>query len=239
MHVSFEKTLTRQDLIAALWHGRDPFADPPERLRPLDLQGWRSQHPYLDEAVEQFRPSVIVEVGTWKGASALHFARAMSERDVAGTIIAVDTWLGAVDHWAEASLFAELATEHGFPSLYRTFLANVLREGQAERVIPLPLDSVNAAELLRLRGVTADVIHLDAGHEETSVAADLRAWWPVLRPGGLFIADDYDRLGGRFPGVTRAVDAFCAEFGVRGPWSFEGKCKFIKPSDPNDADEGA
>ena len=95
--------------------------------------------------------------------------------------------------------------------------------------MPLPLDSVNAAELMRLRGVTADVIHLDAGHEEASVAADLRAWWPVLRPGGLFIADDYDSLGGRFPGVMRAVDAFCAEAGVKGPWSQRGKAKFTKP----------
>lgn len=221
--------MTRHDLIAALWHGRDPFADPPDALRPLDLQGWRSGHPYLAEAVDQVRPAVVVEVGTWKGASALHMARTMAERAIPGTVIAVDTWLGAVDHWADEGLFAELATEHGFPSLYRTFLANVLREGLAERVVPLPLDSVNAAALMRLHGVTADVIHLDAGHEEASVAADLRAWWPLLRPGGLFIADDYDRLGGRFPGVTRAVDQFCAECAVEGPWSFDGKCKFKKP----------
>ena len=220
--------MTRQDLIAALWHGRDPFADPPADLRPADLQGWRSVHPYLEEAVTEIRPRVVIEIGTWKGASALYLARTMAERNVAGTVIAVDTWLGAVDHWADEALFAELGTEHGYPSLYRTFLANVVRDGMTDRIVPLPLDSVNAAELLRLRGVTADVIHLDAGHEEASVTADLRAWWPVLRPGGLLIAYDYDRLGGRFPGVTRAVDAFCSEAGVRGPWSLRGKCKFIK-----------
>ncbi|WP_342108661.1 class I SAM-dependent methyltransferase [Methylobacterium sp. SI9] len=221
--------MTRQDLIAALWHGRDPFADPPADLRPADLQGWRSIHPYLEEAVIAVRPRVVIEIGTWKGASALFLARTMAEHDVAGSVIAVDTWLGAVDHWADAALFAELATEHGYPSLYRTFLANVVREGMTDRIVPLPLDSVNAAELLRLRGIAADVIHLDAGHEEASVAADLRAWWPILRPGGLLIADDYDSTGGRFPGVTRAVDAFCAEAGVQGPWSLRGKCKFIKP----------
>ena len=175
--------MTRQDLIAALWHGRDPFADPPADLRPADLQGWRSVHPYLEEAVTEIRPRVVIEIGTWKGASALYLARTMAERNVAGTVIAVDTWLGAVDHWADEALFAELGTEHGYPSLYRTFLANVVRDGMTDRIVPLPLDSVNAAELLRLRGVTADVIHLDAGHEEASVTADLRAWWPVLRPG--------------------------------------------------------
>lgn len=221
--------MNRHALIAALWHGRDPFADPPADLRPVDLQGWRSIHPYLAEAVTELRPEVIVEIGTWKGASTLYLARTMAEHGIIGSVVAVDTWLGAVDHWADETLFAELATEHGYPSLYRTFLANMLREGVADRVVPLPLDSVNAAELMRLRGVTADVIHLDAGHEEASVAADLRAWWTVLRPGGLFIADDYDSLGGRFPSVTRAVDAFCAEVGVQGPWSHRGKCKFRKP----------
>ncbi|KQP91340.1 methyltransferase [Methylobacterium sp. Leaf113] len=219
---------TRGALLDAFWHGRDPFANPPDDLRPLDLQGWRSVHPYLDAAITEFRPAVVVEIGVWKGASSLNLARTMAAHGVDGTVIAVDTWLGAVDHWADPALFAELVTEHGYPSLYRTFLANVLREGLADRILPLPLDSVNAAELLHLRGVPADVIHLDAGHEEASVMADLRAWWPVLRPGGLLIADDYDRLGGRFPGVTRAVDAFCTEVRVQGPWSQEGKCKLIK-----------
>ena len=37
-------------------------------------------------------------------------------------------------------------------------------------VVPLPLDSVHAAEPMRLRGVCADVIHRDAGNEEAGVA---------------------------------------------------------------------
>ncbi|MCJ2041672.1 class I SAM-dependent methyltransferase [Methylobacterium sp. J-059] len=224
--------MTRNEILAALWHGQDPFTNPPTTLRPLDLQGWRSQHVFLEDAVRQWRPSVVVEVGTWKGASAVHMAKAMAAHGVTGTVIAVDTWLGAVDHWTDAGLFTELATEHGYPSLYRTFLANVLREGLAERVVPLPLDSVNAAELMRLRGVEADVVHLDAGHEEASVAADLAAWWSVLRPGGLFIADDYDSSGGRFPGVQRAVDAFCNLHRIGNRWELRGKCKFVKPAAP-------
>ena len=225
--------MTRDEILAALWHGQDPFANPPTTLRPLDLQGWRSQHVFLDDAVREWRPSIVVEVGTWKGASALHMAKAMGEHGVTGTVIAVDTWLGAVDHWTDPGLFAELATEHGYPSLYRTFPANVLREGLADRVVPLPLDSVNAAELMRLRGVEADVVHLDAGHEEASVAADLAAWWSVLRPGGLFIADDYDSSGGRFPGVQRAVDAFCNLHRIEKRWELRGKCKFVKPAVPS------
>jgi hypothetical protein len=220
--------MTRQDILAALWHGQDPFAGPPDSLRPADLQGWRSRHPFLEEVVVERRPGVIVEVGVWKGASVLYLAGLMAEHGVEGTVIAVDTWLGAVDHWADPGLHAELRAEHGYPNLYRTFLSNVLHEGQAGRVVPLPLDSTNAAALMQMRGIAADVIHLDAGHEEASVAADLAAWWPVLRPGGMLIADDYDAEGGRFPGVMRAVNAFCAANAVEGPWALRGKCKFIK-----------
>ncbi len=60
--------MTRDDILAALWYGRDPFVNPPAELRPLDLQGWRSQHAFLDDAVREWRPSVVVEIGAWKGA---------------------------------------------------------------------------------------------------------------------------------------------------------------------------
>lgn len=220
--------MTRQDILDALWHGRDPFADPPETLRATDLQGWRSQHPFLEQVVIDWRPRIVVEIGVWKGASVHYLAGLMDQHGVAGTVIAVDTWLGAVDHWADPGLSAELRTENGYPTLYRTFLGNILQGGHAGRVVPLPLDSTNAAALLQLRGISADVIHLDAGHEEASVAADLAAWWPILRTGGMLIADDYDSEGGKFPGVMRAVNAFCATHEVEGPWALRGKCKFIK-----------
>ena len=36
-----------------------------------------------------------------------------------------------------------------------------------------------------------DFVYLDAGHDQKSVSADLRAWYPKIKPGGLFIGDDY------------------------------------------------
>ncbi|MBP1179392.1 hypothetical protein JOE48_001356 [Methylobacterium sp. PvR107] len=105
-------------------------------MRPGDLQGWRSIHPYLEEAVIDGRPRAIIEIGTWKGASALVLARTMAAHDVAGTVISVDTWLGAVDLGADEALFAERATAHGYPSLHRTFLANGVRAGMTDRIVP-------------------------------------------------------------------------------------------------------
>ena len=36
-----------------------------------------------------------------------------------------------------------------------------------------------------------DWIYVDALHTYDAVLADLRAWWPKLRPGGLLSGDDY------------------------------------------------
>jgi len=54
----------------------------------------------------------------------------------------------------------------------------------------LPLDSVNAAEILCINGVCVDLIHIDGGHDFRSVVTDLTVWWPRLRGGGILIGDD-------------------------------------------------
>lgn len=55
-----------------------------------------------------------------------------------------------------------------------------------------------------------DFVYLDARHDEPSVTADLAAWFPHVRPGGLICGHDYlDGWKGGMPfGVKRAVDVF-------------------------------
>lgn len=62
-----------------------------------------------------------------------------------------------------------------------------------------------------------DFVYIDADHTHEAVAADLEAWWPKLKDGGLFCGDDYaycDNPGeGRY-GVVEAVDEFMARHGL-------------------------
>ncbi|MBV8523326.1 MAG: class I SAM-dependent methyltransferase, partial [Acetobacteraceae bacterium] len=57
------------------------------------------------------------------------------------------------------------------------------------------------------RNVKVDLVHLDGGHDYRSVMADLQAWWPLVRPGGILIGDDYN-TNGVWPEVRQAFDEF-------------------------------
>jgi hypothetical protein len=213
----------RDELIAALWKGADPFAGAP--LLPPDGMGYStSQHRYLAEAVRELRPRVIVEIGVWKGVSAMVMGRAARDLNLDCAIIAIDTWLGSAEHWIGSTASLTVDRRFGYPMTYYTFLSNVMHDKQAHRFVPLPLDSTNAYEVLRHHGIVPDVIHIDAGHDYRSVMNDLTLWWPMLREGGVLLGDDY-YTGGQWPGVRRAFDEFFGSIEHDG-----GKCRVRKPT---------
>ena len=90
---------TRQMLIDRLWRGNDPFRGFPWNLFDYDLQGWNSQHAYLKDTITSLRPSIIVEIGVWKGGSTVFMANAAKALGLPSVVIAVDTWLGSSEHW--------------------------------------------------------------------------------------------------------------------------------------------
>lgn len=217
-----------EELRQKLWNGGNPFAGFPARLFGEDSQGWASQHPYLAAEVEALRPRVVVELGVWKGGSTLTMAHRLRELGIDGAVIAVDTWLGSWDHWIDPGLRQELCFMHGYPRLFDKFCANIVHHGVQDFVVPLPLDSVNARNVISRLGIVADIIHIDGGHDYEAVTTDLTQWWQVLRPGGVFIGDDYFENGSIWPEVFRAINDFLAK---TPHWGFEfhsGKCRAIK-----------
>ena len=57
----------RASLIATLWQGREPFLNFTPSTPP-DLQGWSgSRDPWLERAVLDLRPRIIVEIGALEG----------------------------------------------------------------------------------------------------------------------------------------------------------------------------
>jgi predicted O-methyltransferase YrrM len=177
-----------------------------------DRQGWNSQHPAFDEIICKTRPDIVIDVGVWKGASTIHLAEIMRRHGVNGAVIAVDTFLGSVEHWDRNSGFAGLIQHRfGRPLLYEQFLSNVVRAGAQDRIVPLPQTTTIAGVLLNRIGVQAGLIHIDASHEYEDVLRDARLYWELLAPGGFLIGDDYNQ---DWPSVMRAADEFAAEKAV-------------------------
>ncbi|MEP9369782.1 class I SAM-dependent methyltransferase [Xanthobacter sp. VNH20] len=217
----------RAELVRKLWHGHDPFEGFDPTGIKVDMQGWGSTHPYLVTSVHEIRPALIIEVGVWKGRSVITMAKTLRALGIPGLVLAVDTWLGSSEHWAIPNMFADLRMKQGYPSLYQTFMANIIHEGLQDLVLPLPLDSGNASVLMRAHKIRAQMMHIDAGHDYRSVANDILQWWPLLESKGIFIGDDY-RVDGHFPGVRRAFDELAAAGGLELEHA-PTKCRIRKP----------
>jgi SAM-dependent methyltransferase len=166
-----------------------------------DLQGWRFDSPAFQSVLDDVRPKTIIEVGSWKGASAVHMAALAPEAD----ILCIDTWLGSVEAYYPLTLtqriHKSLRLRDGWPQLYYTFASNIVRHVGRERVCPLALPSSVAAELLRVKAFVADVVYIDGSHKYRDVKRDLEDYFPLVRPGGILFGDDYDNAE-----VRRAVE---------------------------------
>jgi predicted O-methyltransferase YrrM len=197
------------------------FADLDIAGHTVDTQGWmddqfKATFAAFLEPRDRARPLTVVEVGTWKGRSAVTMAetaKALGFTRV--TIICVDTWLGAPEFWTwglnDPTRGASFRRKDGYPTVFYTFTRNAKALGHADVIAPLPLSSAQAADVLAYYKIAADVIYVDAAHEYESVRADLQAYWKLLAPGGVMFGDDYNC----WPGVTRAVDEFAEAKGLR------------------------
>ena len=178
-----------------------------------DLQGWNSVDPIFESVLTQLKPERIVEVGSWKGLSAIHMATLLKRAGAKGfEILCVDTWLGSAEHWLKRDdpiFFDSLRLKFGHPRLYDQFLANVLATRHDDVITPFPLASGQAAVFLAAKAVKFDLAYIDAAHDEVSVKADLDSYWPLLRSGGVLLGDDYDDAE-----VRAAADRFAAAHSV-------------------------
>lgn len=82
----------------------------------------------------------------------------------------------------------------------------------------LEMSTVGSAELFD-DGVV-DLVFIDADHSYEAVVADIEAWWPKVRDGGLLAGHDYGKAG-----VRRAVEGTFGErvkiVGIDNCWYVE------------------
>jgi hypothetical protein len=185
-------------------YGRDIWEgfQPARPAQPV-IHGWNGDHPVLSHLAVQAAAKVVIDVGVWQGQSTITMAAAMKQAQLDSCVIAIDTFLGSVEHWG-TTYYARF---HGLPDLYQTFLENAYYSGVTDYVVPMPQTSTTAALILQRLGIGAAVVHIDASHEYADVIRDAEEFWKVLGEGGFLIGDDYNEL---WPGVVRAAGEFSA-----------------------------
>lgn len=150
-----------------------------------------------ERLVRECRPGgTIVEVGSFTGLSFAHLAKAARARGAGILCVSVDHGLGGGEPG-----FAALVRKMGgtsAPHLSRRLLA----EGLTEEVLQVVGTSAVASR--QFADGSLDAVFIDADHHAEAVEADIRAWWPKLRPGGIMAGHDWDRPGVK-QGVARAI----------------------------------
>jgi predicted O-methyltransferase YrrM len=158
-------------------------------LDNLPSPNWFHHGEEILTLLELNQAKICVELGSNRGCSAIAMARLI--RKWGGKLTCVDTWS---------------QSQPGYVDL-ADFVANVAAAGVTETVDAIRRTTLEAAADWD-RG-PIDALYVDAGHTKEECLADLKAWWPHIRVGGLVIGDDYDDPHG-IPalGVTAAWDAF-------------------------------
>ena len=209
-------------------YAENPYETAPLDQYEVDMQGWGSTHFFFKEILSYLKPSLIVEVGTWKGMSAMHMADLGKELGIPDLeICCIDTWLGSPGVWTKKEQVADiLKMKHGWPMLYFTFMKNVVERGHHDVITPMPMPSDMGYFVLKQRNVKADMIYIDAGHEYESCIRDLNLYIELLSDDGILLGDDYET----FPGVTQAAHEFADKNGLE---LVATRSKFVLSKNPD------
>lgn len=159
-----------------------------------NIQGWFSFPEFYKSVVKEAKDnSTFVEVGTWKGRSASFMAVEIANSNKKIDFYCVDTWNGSAEHKGEEHVVKG--------TLYEHFLSNI--EPVKSFIKPIRSTSLEAAKQFSFNSL--DFVFIDASHDYENVKKDIEAWYPRVKPGGIFSGHDY---ASDWPGVMRAANEF-------------------------------
>lgn len=162
--------------------------------------------------------SVGVEIGVWRGDSSARFLRKASH-------------LHLVDPWAVASYdgTGEFAGRDEFLRRYAEVVGSTdvqrfaayydqVHREVAERFAgyPVTIHRMTSAKFFATFKEEVDWVYIDGLHSFKGCLADLRGAHDIVKRGGTIYGDDYGmRNHPRLGGVSRAVDLFARETGLK------------------------
>lgn len=145
----------------------------------------------------------FLEIGSFEGRSAVWTAENLAEDGA--HILCVDTWEGGEEHMPADMQGAEFRFDYNVATSHARF--------PDRRIEKIKNTSHKALAAITLTPDRFDFIYIDGSHLAKDVLTDACMAWPLLKPGGVMVFDDYLWSGGgEIHEVLRrpklAVDAF-------------------------------
>jgi hypothetical protein len=166
--------------VTAVSTAAEIFAEPHDWLfwRPSRLRvgsAWVGHIPFAHWLVVAARPRLVVELGTYRGASYGGFCEAVLRGGQPTKCFAVDTWTGD-DH-----------AGHYGDQVYDEFLRfNERRYGRFSTALRMTFDDAAG----RFADGTIDLLHIDGYHTYEAVRHDFETWRPKLSDRALVLFHD-------------------------------------------------
>ena len=168
---------------------------------------------FWDKLVPQLKPTKILEIGSYEGASACYLIDKVAST-VELELHCVDTWAGGVEHGSGGEYAVDMrAVEERF---HRNIGLAQARAGKpvALRIHKSRSDVALSTLIAQGFGNHFDLIYIDGSHQAPDVLSDAILAFRLVRKGGVVAFDDYlwfeglptDRDPLRTP--KPAVDAF-------------------------------
>jgi len=161
------------------------------------IHGWFTFDKLYSEIVTKFgtfekknyipKPATFVEIGSWMGKSSCFMAENIKAYAPHIKFYCVDIWTGS-PHKPEQQAIVQ---KHG-GSIYKCFLHNMADAGVLDYVVPLQLSSLDAVSLFKEKSL--DFVFVDGDHRAGACLADMNAWWPKLKSGGVLAGHDIDLI---------------------------------------------
>lgn len=173
---------------------------------------------------EAMKRKIIIEVGSWHGRS----SRAIGDNLMAGGILyCIDTWNGSIVE--QETNHASAKWKEGDHAFYE-FLQNNLDLIQSGKLIPFRMSSKNASDFFKEKGIKADMIFIDAGHEYSEVRTDIDCWKDVLSEDGIFCGHDFNAWAGVNQAVLEKTNQFYVGVGTTIWYCSKKDIKLDKPA---------
>ena len=149
--------------------------------------------------------SRFVEVGCWKGRSAIYMAIEIMNAQKNIRFDCVDTWEGSGEH-SDVRHIAYDPIVLQKDALFYEFMNNT--EPYRSIINPIRMDSFSASALYENESL--DFVFLDSNHDYDHVINELSLWLPKIKPNGVLAGHDYNV----YEGVRNAVNHFFYNNGI-------------------------